>query len=155
MKLLSKLSILLILFSLMACTEPSMKRIDMMEKQISIIENKFQKTENAFDNLVEDCIRLDEFLRNDNNPKPEMQLVRAYLQQYEDERVVLLEEIEYSKSQLRDLKDDFKKGLYSETQREEYLASEEKAVNTINAKLDYFIDRLEKQSVAINDVVKQ
>ena len=139
----------------MACTEPSMKRINMMEKQISIIENKFQKTENAFDNLVEDCIRLDEFLRNDNNPKPEMQLVRAYLQQYEDERVVLLEEIEYSKSQLRDLKDDFKKGLYSETQREEYLASEEKAVNTINAKLDYFIDRLEKQSVAINDVVKQ
>ena len=139
----------------MACTEPSMKRINMMEKQISIIENKFQKTENAFDNLVEDCIRLDEFLRNDNNPKPEMQLDRAYLQQYEDERVVLLEEIEYSKSQLRDLKDDFKKGLYSETQREEYLASEEKAVNTINAKLDYFIDRLEKQSVAINDVVKQ
>ena len=145
----------MILLSLMACTEPSMKRIDMMERQISTIEDKFQKTEKAFNNLVEDCIKFDEFLRNDNNPKPEMQLVRAYLQQYEDERVIMLEEIEYSKSQLRDLKDDFKKGLYSEAQREEYLTSEEQAVKKINAKLDYFTDRLEKQSVVINDIVKQ
>ena len=63
-----------------------MKRIDMMEKQLSKIEKKYQKTETAFDELVDDCAELDEFLRSNNTPKPEMQLLRAYLQQYEDER---------------------------------------------------------------------
>ena len=130
----------------MACTEPSMKRIDNMTKRLDKIEKKHKKTEEAFNNLVNDCAKFDEFLRNDNNPKPEMQLLRAYLQQYEDERTIIEEDIKYSRSQLKDLKEDLNKGLYYETQREEYLASEEKAVNTLNAKLDYFIDRFEKQS---------
>ena len=64
----------------MACTEPSMKRIGVMEKQISKIEKKYQKTETAFNELVDECARLDEILRNNNNPKPEMQLLQAYLQ---------------------------------------------------------------------------
>ncbi len=132
-----------------------MKRIDEMEKQISKIEKKYQKTETAFNELVEDCAELDEFLRNNNNPKIEMQLLRAYLQQYEDERLPMKEEINYSKSQLSDLKDDFEKGLYDEAQREEYLASEEKAVKTLNAKLDYFLDRFEKQSDFVKDIEKQ
>ena len=140
----------------MACNnEPSMERIATMEKQVSKIEKKYQKTETAFNELVEDCIEFDEKLRNENNPRPEMQLLRAYLQQYEDERIPLKEEIDYSKSQLSDLKDDFENGLYDETQREEYLASEEKAVKTLNAKLDYFLDRFEKQSEFIKSFEKQ
>ena len=145
----------MILFSLMACSEPSMKRINIMEKQISKIEKKYQETEAAFNNLIDDCMEFDEMLRNDNNPKPEMQLLRAYLQQYEDERPTIEEEIKYSKSQLSNLKDDFRNGLYDGTQREEYLNSEEKAVNMLNAKLDYFIDRFEKQGKVIQDIVKQ
>ena len=82
---------ILILFSLMACNEPSMKRINTLEKQISRIEKKYQKTEKAFDKLVGECASLDEFLRKNNTPKPEMQLLRAYLQQYEDERTLLQE----------------------------------------------------------------
>ena len=139
----------------MACIEPSMKRINNMTKQLGKIEKKHKKTEKAFNDLVDDCARFDEFLRNDNNPKPEMQLLRAYLQQYEDERPSIEEEIKYSKSQLSDLKDDFKNGLYDEKQREEYLASEEKAVKTLNAKLDYFLDRFEKQSDYIKNIEKQ
>ena len=140
----------------MACNnEPSMKRIDTMEKQVSKIEKKYQKTETAFNELVEDCIEFDEKLRKENTPLPEMQLIQAYLQQYEDERSSIEEEIKYSKSQLSDLKDDFKNGLYDEAQREEYLASEEKAVKTLNAKLDYFLDRFEKQSDFIKKIEKQ
>lgn len=140
----------------MACNnESSMKRIDTMEKQVSKIEKKYQETETAFNELVEDCIEFDEKLRNENNPRPEMQLLRAYLQQYEDVRIPMKEEIDYSKSQLSDLKDDFENGLYDETQREEYLASEEKAVKTLNAKLDYFLDRFEKQSEFIKSFEKQ
>ena len=107
----------------MACNEPSMKRINTLEKRISKIEKKYQKTETTFNKLVDDCIRLDEFLRNNNTPKPEMQLLRAYLQQYEDERTVIEKEIKYSCSQINNLKEDFKDGLYEETQREDYLKS--------------------------------
>ena len=104
----------------MACnTEPSMKRINTLEKRVSSIEKKYQKTETAFDNLVADCAEFDEFLRKNNTPKPEMQLLRAYLQQYEDERTIIADDIVYSISQVKDLKDDITKGLYDETQREE------------------------------------
>ena len=140
----------------MACnTEPSMKRINTLEKRVSSIEKKYQKTETAFDNLVADCAEFDEFLRKNNTPKPEMQLLRAYLQQYEDERVVIKEELQYSKNQINNLKEDFNEGLYGASQREEYLSSEETALNTAEAKLDYFLDRFKKQSDFIKRTEKQ
>lgn len=139
----------------MACNEPSMKRINNMEKQLERIEKKQIKAEKAFNELVEQCMSLDVFLRNDNTPKPEMQLLRAYLQQYEDERTSIEDEIKYSYSQLKDLKHDFKNGLYDESRREEYLAAEEKAVKTLNAKLDYFISSFEKQNNYIKSIEKQ
>ena len=139
----------------MACTEPSMKRIDMMEKQLSTIEKKYQKTETAFDELIDDCAELDEFLRSNNTPKPEMQLLRAYLQQYEDERDNISENIKYSKSQISDLKDDLKQDLYNDSLREVYLSSEEEVVNMIDAQLDYFLDRFNKQSEFVKNTVKQ
>ena len=140
----------------MACnTEPSMKRINALEKQVSKIEKKYQETETAFENLVADCARFDEFLRNNNTPKPEMQLLRAYLQQYEDERIAIEEEMQYSKNQINNLKEDFNEGLYDASQREEYLSSEATALNTTEAKLDYFLDRFKKQSDFIKAVEKQ
>ena len=140
----------------MACnTEPSMKRINALEKQVSKIEKKYQETETAFENLVADCARFDEFLRNNNTPKPEMQLLRAYLQQYEDERTIIANDIVYSISQINDLKDDFAIGLYDDAKREEYLKSEENILKSLEAKLDYFIDRFEKQSEFIKSVEKQ
>jgi predicted transcriptional regulator len=139
----------------MACTEPSMKRINALTKQLDKIEKKQEKAEMAFNKLVEECANFDNFLRENNNPKPEMQLLRAYLQQYEDERVAIERDIEYSYSQINDLKDDISKGLYDETKRDEYLTSEETAAKTLEAKLDYFIDRFEKQSEFIKTIEKQ
>ena len=145
----------MILFSLMACTEPSMKRINALEKQLDRIEKKQEKAEMAFNKLVEECAHFDKFLRENNNPKPEMQLLRAYLQQYEDERTIIADDFAYSISQVNDLKDDITKGLYDEEQRDGYLKSEENAAKTLEAKLDYFIDRFEKQSEFIKSVEKQ
>lgn len=84
-----------------------------------------------------------------------MQLLRAYLQQYEDERVVMKDDIEYSKNQVANLKKDFEKGLYDETLRDEYLKSEEAALNKTEAKLDYFLDRFKQQSDFIKKTEKQ
>ena len=139
----------------MACTEPSMKRINALTKQLDRIETKQEIAETAFNKLVDECAKFDSFLRENNNPKPEMQLLRAYLQQYEDERTVIADDIVYSISQINDLRDDIAKGLYDEAKREEYLKSEEKAVKTLEAKLDYFIDRFEKQSEFIKTIEKQ
>ena len=139
----------------MACTEPSMKRINALEKQLGRIEKKQEKTETAFNKLVDECAKFDNFLRENNNPKPEMQLLRAYLQQYEDERIVIEEEMQYSKNQINNLKEDFNEGLYDAFQREEYLSSEESALNTTEAKLDYFLDRFKKQSDFIKVIEKQ
>ena len=58
----------------MACTEPSMKRINALTKQLDRIEKKQEKAETAFNQLVEECAKFDSFLRENNNPKPEMQL---------------------------------------------------------------------------------
>ena len=132
-----------------------MKRIDTLVKRVSKVEKKYQETETAFDRLVDDCAKFDEFLRNNNTPKPEMQLLRAYLQQYEDERASMQAEIAYSKTQVNNLKDDFKSGLYDMTVREEYLDSEEAALNKTEAKLDYFLDRFKKQSDFIKNIEKQ
>ena len=132
-----------------------MKRINTLVKRVSKVEKKYQETETAFDRLVDDCAKFDEFLRNNNTPKPEMQLLRAYLQQYEDERASMQAEIAYSKTQVNNLKDDFKSGLYDMTVREEYLDSEEAALNKTEAKLDYFLDRFKKQSDFIKNIEKQ
>lgn len=139
----------------MACTEPSMKRINVLNKNLKKIELKYQETEVAFDNLVKECAEFDDFLRNANKPRAEMQLLRAYLQQYEDERVVIQKEIDYSKNQIMNLKEDLDNNLYDEIQREEYLSSEEKALNTINAKLEYFLERFEEQNNFIKEIEKQ
>lgn len=144
----------MILFSLMACNEPSMKRINTLEKGASKIEKKYQETETTFNKLVDDCAKFDEFLRQNNTPKPEMQLLRAYLQQYEDERDAMKEEIAYTKNQIINLKDDFEKGLYDETLRDEYLKSEEEALNKTEAKLDYFLDRFKQQSDFVRETTK-
>ena len=120
-----------------------------------INQKKQEKAETAFNKLVEECAHFDNFLRENNTPKPEMQLLRAYLQQYEDERIAIQEEMQYSRSQIADLKEDFNKGLYDASQREEYLSSEEAALNTTEAKLDYFLDRFKKQSDFIKGTEKQ
>jgi hypothetical protein len=132
-----------------------MERADALVQRVPGIEKKYQETETAFNKLVDDCARLDEFLRNNNTPKPEMQLLRAYLQQYEDIRMSIQNKLTYSKNQIENLKDDLKNGLYDENQRDEYLASEENVLDTIEAQCDYFIDRFEKQIDFIEDIEKQ
>ena len=141
----------------MACTEPSMKRINALTKQLDKIEKKQEKAEMAFNKLVEECANFDKFLRESNNPKPEMQLLRAYLQQYEDERVAIERDIEYSYSQINDLKDDIAKGLYDETKRENY--KEEEIEDYIKAIKEYnvnsAVERMQNQMKNITDPLKK
>lgn len=136
----------------MACTEPSMKRIDALDKRVEIAERKFKDIEKEFEKLVDDYARVSDILRESNTPKQELYLFRAYLQQFEDVRDELTSEMTYSHSQLDKLRNDMGKGLYDDAQRTEYLDSEEKAIRMIEARLNYFSERFKEQKEFVNSV---
>lgn len=143
---------MLILFSLMACIEPSMRRVDALSKRVEKADDKFQDIEKQFDELIEDYTRVDSVLKSSNTSIKEMVLFRLYLQQYEDVRDEMTYDIDYSNSQLKKLKNDMKKGLYDESQRTEYLDSEEKVMDMIEARLDYFSERFKEQKEFVKSV---
>ena len=137
----------------MACTnEPSMKRINALIDRVENAEGEFNDVEKQFDELIKDYARVDSVLRGNNTPKKEMILFRAYLQQYEDVRDELSKEIDYSYSQLKDLKDDLKAGLYDDAQRMKYINSEEEVVKLIEARLDYFSSHFKEQKEFVKSV---
>ena len=119
------------------------------------MENKeLLKVENDFDYLISEFKNKESVLRS-MNLVVESQLLRAYLQQFEDERVVIKNDILFSNTQLNNLRDDFKDGLYDDETRKNYLDSEESAVKTIEAKLDYFSDRFANQREFLKTIDNQ
>ena len=129
----------------MACNnEPSIKHIDNLIDRLDDANKELLKVENDFDYLISEFKNKESVLRS-MNLVVESQLLRAYLQQFEDERVVIKNDILFSNTQLNNLRDDFKDGLYDDETRKNYLDSEESAVKTIEAKLDYFSDRFANQ----------
>ena len=138
----------------MTCTESSMKRVDALCRRVERADGKFQDIERQFDELIEDYTRVDSVLKNSNTLIQEMVLFRLYLQQYEDVRDEMTYDIDYSNSQLRKLKNDMKNGLYDESQRTEYLDTEEKVINMIEARLDYFSERFKAQKEFVKSVYK-
>lgn len=128
----------------MACTEPSMKRIDNLVDRVEKTEKNIKKLESDFDFLINEYKAKESSLRN-NELVAEVQLLRAYLQQFEDERVVMKNDKDFTLNQLNNLKEDFEKGLYDDETREKYLDSEEAAVKKMEAKIKYFSDRFQSQ----------
>ena len=142
----------MILFSLTACVEPSMKRVNELNKRVEQAEDGFRDVEKQFVELIADYAIVDSVLRNNNTPKNEMQLFGAYLQQFEDVRDEMIHDINYSYSQLRNLKDDMENGLYDDDQRTEYLNSEEGVIKMIEARIDYFSARFKEQKEFVKSV---
>jgi len=139
----------------MACNnEPSIKHIDNLIDRLDDANKELLKVENDFDYLISEFKNKESVLRS-MNLVVESQLLRAYLQQFEDERVVIKNDILFSNTQLNNLRDDFKDGLYDDETRKNYLDSEESAVKTIEAKLDYFSDRFANQREFLKTIDNQ
>ncbi|MBE6335555.1 MAG: hypothetical protein E7066_02610 [Lentimicrobiaceae bacterium] len=155
MRLLNKIFIVISLVLLMACNnEPSIKHIDNLIDRLDDANKELLKVENDFDYLISEFKNKESVLRS-MNLVVESQLLRAYLQQFEDERVVIKNDILFSNTQLNNLRDDFKDGLYDDETRKNYLDSEESAVKTIEAKLDYFSDRFANQREFLKTIDNQ
>lgn len=156
MKSLNKITIIVFLLVLTACNNKSpIKQIDILQNRLAKAEKQLRRTDNDFNFLVKEYARLDTTLPRKIDINKKMQLLQAYLQQYEDERVNVKKEIAYSYSQLSDLKDDLQNNLYDEAKKTEYINAEEAAIHKTESIINYFKDRFKKQKKVIKNLKNQ
>ena len=138
---------------MVACTSKSPSgTIDSMLKRVDAVEYKVEKLYNQdFSYLVKEYQALDTTMARTKDIGNEMDLLQAYLQQFETQHVVIKENVEFSRKQLSNLKDDVKNHLYNEATTERYIKDEEKALVMMEAQIKYFQEKFDAQK----DVVKQ
>ena len=84
-----------------------------------------------------------------------MELLQAYLQQFENQRVVIKEAAEYSRKQLSDLQDDVKKHLYDEETTSKYIQDEEAELRIMEAQIKYFQEKFDEQKEVVKQLRKE
>ena len=156
MKSSTKTLIIAALALLTSCTGKPAKPVSKLQERVVVAEQKLNDLkDNDFSFLVEQYSCLDTTVARKVNVHKEMSLLRAYLQQFEDEMPNMLDEIDYTKSQLSNLQDDIDSGVYSKDVWEKYLESEEEAVKRIEAQAEYFTNRFNKQKEIVKQLKKK
>ena len=142
---------------LVACdsTSPT-KQIDAMQKRVDVVERRVEVLYNQdFNYLVGEYKALDTTVALEKDIQAEMELLRAYLQQFEDQRVVIKDDVEFSRQQLSDLKHDIKKHLYDDETTAEYLKDEEDAIRMMEAQIKYFQEKFDSQKEVVKQLRKE
>ena len=121
------------------------KRVDAVEYNVEVLYNQ------DFNYLVGEYQALDTTVARTKDIGNEMDLLQAYLQQFETQHAVIKENVEYSRKQLSNLKDDIKNHLYDDATTEKYIHDEEKELSMMEAQVKYFQEKFDTQK----DVVKQ
>ena len=142
---------------MVACTDKSpsgqinamQKRVDKVERQVETLYNQ------DFSFLIGEYQALDTTVARTKDIHDEMELLQAYLQQFEDQRVVLLENTKFSRQQLSDLKDDVEKNLYDEKTTSKYIQDEEKALHTMESQIKYFQEKFDAQKEVVKQLRKE
>ena len=125
------------------------KRVDKVERQVETLYNQ------DFSFLVGEYQALDTTVARTKDIRQEMELLQAYLQQFEDQRVVLLENANFSRKQLSDLKDDVENNVYDEETTSKYIQDEEKALHTMEAQIKYFQEKFDAQKKVVKQLRKE
>ena len=119
-----------------------------MLKRVDAVEYKVEKLYNQdFSYLVKEYQALDTTVARTKDIGNEMDLLQAYLQQFETQHVVIKENVEFSRKQLSNLKDDVKNHLYNEATTERYIKDEEKALVMMEAQIKYFQEKFDAQKM--------
>ncbi|MBO7459479.1 MAG: hypothetical protein J6T53_01040 [Bacteroidales bacterium] len=125
------------------------KRVDAVERDVEVIYNQ------DFNDLVNEYKALDTTVALTKDIQYEMELLQAYLQQFEIQRVVIKEASEYSRKQLSDLQDDVKKHLYDEETTSKYIQDEEAELRTMEAQIKYFKEKFDEQKEVVKQLRKE
>ena len=126
-----------------------LKRVDVVERQVEVLYNQ------DFDYLVREYQALDTTVARTKDISNEMELLQAYLQQFEDQRLVILDNVELSRKQLSDLQDDVKKHLYDDETTSKYIQDEEKELHMMEAQVKYFQEKFDAQKEVVKQLRKE
>lgn len=142
---------------MVACTDKSPSgTIDAMQKRVNAVEDKVEKLyKQDFSFLIGEYQALDTIVARTKDISEEMNLLQAYLQQFENQRVVIKENVKFSRKQLRDLKDDVENNLYDENTTLQYIQDEEKELRIMEAQIKYFQDRFDAQKKVVKQLRKE
>ena len=142
---------------MVACTSKSPSgEIDAMQKRVDAVERQVETLyNNDFDNLVREYQALDTTVALKRDIQAEMELLQAYLQQFETQRVVLLDNAAFSRKQLSDLKDDVKHNLYDEATLTKYMQDEESELRMMEAQIKYFQEKFDAQKEVVKQLRKE
>jgi len=142
---------------MVACTDKSPSgTIDAMQKRVNAVEDKVEKLyKQDFSFLIGEYQALDTTVARTKDISEEMNLLQAYLQQFENQRVVIKENVKFSRKQLRDLKDDVGNNLYDENTTLQYIQDEEKELRIMEAQIKYFQDRFDAQKKVVKQLRKE
>lgn len=139
-----------------ACTSKSPSgQIDSMQKRLTRAEAGLEVVYNEdFNFLIERYKALDTLLPFNENERESLSLMGAYLQQLETMRPIMQNDINFSRQQLSDLKDDFISGALTEEKVIQYMADEEAALHKIEAQVKYFQEKFNEQKKVAKELAK-
>lgn len=142
---------------MVACSDKSPSRqIDLMQKRVNAVERQVEVLYNQdFNTLVNDYQALDSTVARTKDIHEEMTLLQAYLQQFETQRAVLKENVEFSRKQLSDLKYDVENHRYDEKTTSKYIQDEEKELRVMEAQVKYFKEKFDAQKEVVRKLRKE
>lgn len=125
------------------------KRVDAVERQVETLYNQ------EFSYLIGEYQALDTTIARTKDISGEMELLQAYLQQFENQSVVIKNGVEISRQQLSDLKDDIANNLYDEETVSKYIQDEENELRTMEAQVKYFQEKFDAQKKVVKQLRKE
>lgn len=142
---------------MVACTDKSPSgQISAMQKRVDAVERQVEDIYNQdFNFLVGEYQALDTTVARTKDISQEMELLQAYLQQFEDQHVALLEGAKFSRKQLSDLKSDVENNLYDETTTSKYIKDEETELRMMEAQVKYFREKFDEQKKVVKKLRKE
>lgn len=142
---------------MVACTSKSPSgTIDAMQNRLNTVEHQVEVLYNQdFKELIDDYKALDTTVAVAKDIRTEMELLQAYLQQFETQRFVIKENVKFSRKQLSDLKDDVKNHLYDDKTTAKYINDEEAELHRMEAQIKYFQEKFDAQKEVVKRLRKE
>ena len=125
------------------------KRVDAVERRVEVLYNQ------DFKYLIDEYKALDSTVARTKDIQLEMKLLKAYLQQFENQRDIIKEDVEFSRKQLSDLKHDVKKHVYDDETTSQYIQDEEAALHMMEAQINYFQEKFDAQKEVVKQLRKE
>ena len=142
---------------MVACNDKSPSgQIDQMLQRVDAVENQVEVLYTQdFGYLVERYQAIDTTVARTRDLGDTLILMQAYLQQFETQRVVIIENAEFSRKQLSDLRDDINNNRFDEETMSKYIQDEEKELHTMEAQVKYFQEKFDAQKKVVKQLRRE